>query len=508
MTAGSVAAVAIAVVATALADLRWLRVAQREHYLAGSATRFALRWWLLGPNRVLGLAAVVGVAVAPVSPYPVAIGMLAVAIGPFRYRLRGRSPGPVVWTPRLRTVAASTGAVQVALVAAGVALGAGVAVAGIVALLAPVVVDLALAALKPVEDRKAAVFVERAARQLEAVAPTIVGITGSFGKTTTKMYAAHLIRGARTVVATPASFNNRAGLSRAINEHLAPGTDVFIAEMGTYGRGEIAALCEWCPPRVAAITAIGPVHLERFGSEDAIVAAKAEILAGAEVAVLNVDDQRLAALRPDAKVVRCSSTDATADVCATAVDGRLVVTVAGERIADVPDPGVSAGNVAIAVAIALAVDAPTSVVAAALQDLPVVPNRRARTTLSTGAIAVDDTFNSNPAGSRAALDELERLSTPDGKRVVVTPGMVELGPVQAGENATFAEAAASRATHVVLVGLTNRRALLAGVERVPTAQRAKVMLADDHERAVEWVRESTGPGDVVLYENQLPDHYP
>ena len=79
-------------------------------------------------------------------------------------------------------------------------------------------------------------------------------------------------------MATPASFNNRAGLARAVNEHLAEGTEVFVAEKGTYGPGEIADLCRWCPPDIAVITAIGPVHLERFGSEDRIVAAKAEII--------------------------------------------------------------------------------------------------------------------------------------------------------------------------------------------------------------------------------------
>ena len=78
-----------------------------------------------------------------------------------------------------------------------------------------------------------------------------MAITGSYGKTTTKVYLAHLLHGSSTVVASPASFNNRAGLSRAVNEHLVPGTEVFVAEMGTYGPGEIAELCRWCPPRTS-----------------------------------------------------------------------------------------------------------------------------------------------------------------------------------------------------------------------------------------------------------------
>ena len=90
-------------------------------------------------------------------------------------------------------------------------------------------------------------------------------------------------------VASPASFNNRMGLARAINDHLGPGTEVFVAEMGTYGPGEIADLCKWVKPDVSAIVAIGPVHLERFKSEENILAAKSEILEGAGVGVIAID---------------------------------------------------------------------------------------------------------------------------------------------------------------------------------------------------------------------------
>ncbi len=86
MTAVTAIAAAMAVVATGLADLRWWRVAQREHYIPGSATRFALRWWRLGPNTVLGAAAVIGFVVSPVTPLPCAGPPgVAIAVGPFRY---------------------------------------------------------------------------------------------------------------------------------------------------------------------------------------------------------------------------------------------------------------------------------------------------------------------------------------------------------------------------------------------------------------------------------------
>jgi UDP-N-acetylmuramoyl-tripeptide--D-alanyl-D-alanine ligase len=497
----TILAVVAAALATALADLRWWRVAQREHYLPGSATRFALRWWMLGPNRVLAAAATLGVILSPISPLPAIGGALAIAIGPFRYPLRGRSPGPLAWTTRMKTVAAVTVAAQIIV---GAALSI-VRAAPFVALVAPLTIDAALLALTPIEDRQAQKFVDDAKARLEHIHPTVIGITGSYGKTTTKVYAAHLIAGAHTVVPTPASFNNRAGLSRAINEHLVPGTDVFIAEMGTYGKGEIAAMCAWCPPRVSAITAIGPVHLERFGDEAAIVEAKSEILKTADTIVLNVDDDRLAALAtPDKTVWRCSTTDPTADVYAMSNDGRLTVQVKGELLATVNAGDVALGNVTAAVALALAVNTPRSVLTIALQNLPVVSNRRAQVTLSTGATAIDDTFNSNPAGCRAALAAMQRAAHADGKRIVVTPGMVELGSRQPEENAAFAKEAAAAATQMVIVGFTNRKALLEGA----TGGAAKLFFADTHERAVDWIRANTAAQDVVLYEGQLPDHYP
>ncbi len=282
-------------------------------------------------------------------------------------------------------------------------------------------IDVALRDARP--DRGAAGG-HRSSHQAKArlveVGPTIVGITGSYGKTTTKVYAAQLIKGTKTVVATPASFNNKGGLSRAVNEHLAPGTEVFIAEMGTYGPGEIAELCSWCPPSVSAITAIGPVHLERFGTEDAIVEAKSEILRTATTTVLNVDDARLAA-RADERTIRCSGVAATTgaptsatngtDVIARIEDGRLIVNRGDEQLADVPAPDVVPSNVAVAVGIALAVGVPPAAISAGLAGLPTVSNRRAETTLSTGATAIDDTFNSNPEGCKAALATLHRLGS-------------------------------------------------------------------------------------------------
>ncbi|MBV8463875.1 MAG: hypothetical protein JO368_11305, partial [Acidimicrobiales bacterium] len=282
--------------AMVVAGLRWLRVAQREHYLPGSVSRFAARWWLGSPaNAVIGLAAVVGVVATWWWPLAAAVTAGAVAVGPLGLGVRGRTSA-LAWTRRLRTLAAVWALSSAVVVAAGIALGLVPLVTAALAVLTPLVVDAATALLWPIERRLAGRHVQRAADRLARVHPTVVAITGSFGKTSTKGHLAQLVEGSRSVVATPASFNNRAGLARAVNESLADGTGVFVAEMGTYGPGEIAELCQWCRPDVAVITAIGPVHLERFGSEERILQAKSEILERAPTVVLPIDDQRLASL--------------------------------------------------------------------------------------------------------------------------------------------------------------------------------------------------------------------
>jgi UDP-N-acetylmuramoyl-tripeptide--D-alanyl-D-alanine ligase len=510
-TASVWVAVAVTVAALAPAGARWLRVAQREHYLADASSRFAIRWWTSEPLNV-GLAAIAVAGVVLSGLWPLcALATAAVAVvGPLHLSLRGRT-SPLVWTRRLKVLAAVWLALQAAVVGIGAAVGAPApfAAAGLVAV--PALVDVAMLVTAPVERRLSEQFVRAAAERLRRVSPTVVAITGSYGKTSTKNHVAHLVTGSRSVVATPASFNNRGGLARSVNEHLAEGTEVFVAEMGTYGAGEIRELCSWCPPQVAVVTAIGPVHLERFGSEDAILAAKREITEHASVVIVNADDGRLTNLadalalpEEGPTVVRCSSEDETADVCLRRKDGTATLVVDGRRVAEeVPlQPGIQPGNLACAVAVALRLGVPTDAVVARIPTLPPVANRLTAGTAPSGVYVVDDTFNSNPAGARAAL-ALLAAAPGEGRRVLVTPGMVELGRRQPEENRAFAEAACDVATEVVVVGLTNRRSLLAGV-----GDRRPVVVVRTRQEAVAWVRANLGSGDAVLYENDLPDQYP
>jgi UDP-N-acetylmuramoyl-tripeptide--D-alanyl-D-alanine ligase len=427
-------------------------------------------------------------------------------IGPLGLSLRGRT-SKLVWTRRLRVLAAVSAAVLVVVALVGLAVGIGPALAALAAVSADLVVDAGLAITKPFEQRAARRFVAQAAAALDRVGPTRVAITGSYGKTTTKGYVRHLVEGTRSVLASPASFNNTGGLSRAVNENLTPGTEVFVAEMGTYGRGEITEMCTWVRPDIGAIVAIGPVHLERMRSLDEIVLAKSEI-AAAPAVVLNVDAHGLAALAdelaPDRTVVRVSTGQhADADVLVLDQgDGHLDVHLRGALIASITAADAQASNVGCAVAIADLLGVPADRIAQRLPGLPSAEHRRQVVTTPRGVTVVDDTYNSNPAGAAAALTTL--LALPARRRVVVTPGMVELGSIQDAENRVFAADAAGVVDDIVVVGRTNRAALLEGAR----AGRASVVEKPHREAATAWVRAELGDGDAVLYENDLPDHYP
>jgi len=522
----AIAAVALASCAgaAALALLRWVRVAQREHYLAGAVSRFAWRWWSLGSGQTaLGLVALGSAVAAVVTPWPALLAAAAIGAGPIGLSPRGRT-SPLRWTRRCRTVTALAAIVVAGPAAIAGALGglrAAVPAAALAVVAVPVLLDAVLALLAPLEERLAGRFVDAARDRLRRVGPVVVAITGSYGKTTTKGYVAHLLSGRFSMVASPRSFNNRAGLARTVNELLVPGTDVLVAEMGAYGPGEIASLCAWLPPTVAVITAIGPVHLERFGSLERTLEAKAEITAGAETVVLNVDDERLAGLAErltgeGRRVLACSARDASADVAVVAEDGGLALVVGGERAGLA---GLSGGqlpaattNVACAAAAAIALGCTPAEVLERLGSLPVAENRLQRSVAPNGIVVLDDTFNANPAGAALALDLLAQSGGPGVRRAVITPGMVELGPLQAAENATFARRAAGVATDVVVVGRSNRKALLAGVAEGRVAagggRGPEVTVVGTRDDAVAWVREHLQAGDVVLYENDLPDHFP
>jgi UDP-N-acetylmuramoyl-tripeptide--D-alanyl-D-alanine ligase len=533
--------------------LRWLRVLQREHYEASALARFVGRWSSppisavprskvrleqsnvavlraprddfqgasrfeqerLRPRPERGerrpftlthvlIFAFVLALFAPNEAAPVAVAVVYGLFTPWGLSIKGRT-GPLVWTRRATTTAVVATVVCVGIAFVGLVSSRPWLPAAVMVWAVPVILDVTTRVLKSYEEHRSKRFVDQAVARLNRVHPRVVAITGSYGKTSTKYHLAQLM-GNDGIVVTPRSFNNRAGLSRAINENLADGTRIFVAEMGTYGPGEIRSLSSWCVPEIAVVTALGPVHLERMKRLDVIESAKYEITERASVVIVNIDDvvlarwpEKLAAT--GTRVRTAGSTNASASV-RVGVDGpNWTVSVDGSIIGTGPAiVGVQATNLACALAAALELGVPINELLERLGRVAAVENRSNMVTAASGVEVIDDTFNANPASAASALKLLANLDL-TGRRVVVTPGLVELGREQYGENLALARKVAFIGAELLVVNRTNAVPLAIGFD-------GPVRRFNTRDEAVAWVRSALVPGDGVLYLNDLPDHYP
>ena len=509
-----VASVATGALAVAFSTVRWLRVAQREHYIAPWVGVIEGVWLRTRPGALaLFIAAIVVTVVAfvPLIPgtakelvYLTPLAFLLLAFFPLGLSVRGRT-GKLAWTPRLRRLLVAW-VILFGVIAVPLCLALGIRALALPLIHAPQLMDLCLAIMAPIEKRLSRKYLVSARKRLQQVRPKVVAITGSYGKTSTKGYVAHLLSGAFSTVASPASFNNLMGLSRAVNDRVVPGTEVFVAEMGIYGEGEIRELSQSFPPDVAAITTIGEAHLARMGSREVIFRAKAEITERAGTVVLPIDDPLLLGLaevcRAQGKTVITVSTSKDTEADVVVADNTVTVALAGQPVAtaEVTVSGVGhAVNLAVAVGIATALGVPLSQLAGRLASLPDSAHRAEVQRAASGVTIIDDTYNSNPVGAARAVSGAVELAG-DSPLIVVTPGMVELGSVQRDRNRAFAAQVHDAGGQLFAIGTTNRKALVYGA---PDAR-----LFARRELAVAAALDQAGERGVILYENDLPDHYP
>jgi len=495
-------------------NFKWLRVAQRSHYLPLETARLERLWFARRPVGALWWFLATALALSAYQGplwfgnnyllWGAVLAPLCILPTPWRFPLRGVT-SRLSWTPRALRLYLSIFLTQVVVGVLGVyAIGP----AGVVIPLffSANLTDLALGLLWYVERNLSMKFVRRAQRRLNRVRPRVVAITGSYGKTSSKGYVAQLISKSLSTVASPASFNNLMGLSKTINERLVSGTEVFVAEMGMNAEGRIRELTGFFPPDVAAITVVGEAHMERLGSREAIFRAKSEITEMAPIVVLPIDQKELRALgdkceRQGKKVIRVSTQGEKADVVLDSDLGTVVYGYGSEPESfSMPNFGHSV-NVAVALGVSLALGVARESVIGELEQLPVVAHR-AEITSDGRVTVIDDTYNSNPSGAARAVQSANQLAQENNSRLlVVTPGMVELGPVQFKRNFELAQLVIQTGADLIIVGRTNRKALLEG-----SAGKAKFF--SSRREAVSYAMDACGGSGVILYENDLPDHYP
>ena len=332
-------------------------------------------------------------------------------------------------------------------------------------------------------------------------ATTVVGVTGNVGKTTTKLITAAVLAERYRVRASEHNYNSEVGVPLCLLE-LTPGRRACVIELGMYTTGEIAALCEWARPRIGVVLNVGPVHLERAGSMDAIIAAKRELVEALPAdghALLNADDPDVRAMASHtAARVWLFGSAADADVRGDALRSTgaagfefTLHALGAQRRVHVPLPGAHLlANVLAAAAVGLADGMTLDAVAAALSRLD-VPLRLSVRPLPGGVMLLDDTYNANPTSTLAALDLLAELP---GRRLALLGDMRELG-----ERSHESHAQVGRRAAGVLDALFTVGELAKGIAEA--AQLANL-------RAVEHIRSkdaaaaallaTLAPGDALL----------
>lgn len=390
----------------------------------------------------------------------------------------------------------------------------------VLAQLASLIVPVSNLLLAPVQSNINNRYIRSAQAKLKHLSPVVIGVAGSYGKTSTKFFIETLLAERFMVLKTPKSFNTLMGLCRVINDDLKPEHQVFIAEMGAYRRGDVRELAELVSPRIGIITSIGPEHFERFKNMENIKATNYELIeslpkSGVGVFNNDIDECReLADRTKSLKVLRYGLNTSQPDLRLWAEEISMsskglsftIVCSEGNRV------NTHVGllgrhnvlNILGAACIALEMGMSLQEIARAIPKIKQVPHRLQLIPGAAGVTVIDDSYNSNPIGAIEALNVLREFN--GGKRVLVTPGMVELGELESKENEKLGIAAAKICDYVLLVGAKQTQPVLRGLEREQFPQE-RLRVVKDLSEATSELEKIVRAGDVVLFENDLPDLY-
>lgn len=336
----------------------------------------------------------------------------------------------------------------------------------------------------------------------------VIGVTGSYGKTSVKFYLEKLLSVRYNVLVTPLNYNTTLGVVRTVRERLRATHEIFVCEMGARNLGDIKEICDLVHPKYGVITAIGPQHLESFGSIANVVKTKFELadaLPADGILFANLDDEEIRNRKVSVPVVGYGTQrgDWQAEILSCDEHG-LRFTVNGTEFTTKLLGRHNVQNLCAAIAVACTLGIPAEQLVRPVRQLEPVAHRQQL--LGSGdRLIIDDAYNSNPAGALAAL---ETLSLFDGLRILVTPGMVELGSRQAELNRTFGSQAATRCDRVFLVGKKQAGPILEGL-RAAAFPESAVTVTDTVEEAVRLADalDTGGKRRIILLENDLPDNY-
>ena len=380
----------------------------------------------------------------------------------------------------------------------------------------------------PIETVINKYYMQSARHVIRGSKANIIGITGSYGKTSVKDILHTLLSVKHKTLKTPESYNTPMGICKVIRGELKPDYDFFVVEMGARRPGEIKELCDLVEPETAIITAIGPQHLETFGSMGNISETKYEMIKSLPdngTAVLNGDNpvcvnmankghpQNILLYGTDFDIKKIPQKKGTSYAFIQAnnifidSDGSSFILKNGRSEVDIKSHLLgreNIHNILAATAVALHYGVTLKEIKTAVKNIKPTPHRLQLIKNSNGIIIIDDAFNSNPAGAKMALDVLGSFK--GGNKILVTPGLVELGEIEYKENKKLGEMAAAICDYVIVVGKTQAESIIAGLEEKKFSS-DKIKNVQSLDMASQYLQTILKPGDIVLFENDLPDNY-
>ncbi len=388
--------------------------------------------------------------------------------------------------------------------------------------LIPIYIILSNLLLTPIEKHIQQKFWQEAKQKMSTHNPFVIGITGSFGKTSVKHFLGHILQQTNHTLITAGSINTIMGISRTIREELNTAHKYFVVEMGAYGIGSINQMCQLTPPNLGIITAIGMAHYERFKTLDTVARAKLEL---AESVINNIknnqhnkskviipeqvlntdyakqylqDHQQYFNVLKQQQISKVSQlkTGLNLDLQVDGVNYHIETPIFGLH---------NANNIGIAFLAAynMGINIPT--ILTAFKTMPQI-HHRLEVRSKDDCIIIDDSYNANPNGFKSALELLSFLHTPPGRRILVTPGLIELGNKHQSEHLMLGEYSAQHADIAVIVNPKRIESFISGFTKNPkkSVQLVKVCSFKD---AINWLDINCQAKDTILFANDLPDLY-
>ena len=387
---------------------------------------------------------------------------------------------------------------------------------GIVPLTLPVFVFLAYYVMYPIEKIISNTYLKRAKKKLQSMKNIkVIGITGSYAKTTVKNILATILAQKYKVCSTPSSYNTPLGLSKTILSKLDTSHEVFIAEMGAKQKKDINELCEMVSPTIGIITGISNQHLLTFGSLDNIKKTKAElaeyISKNNGKLYINVDNDLTFELASDFKIsnnvslnkkmgtlyiedLKVDKNGSSFKLCLNDNKVNCKTILLGEH---------NVSNILLSANVALDMGLTLEEIAGGISKLEAISHRLEVINSNMPYTIIDNAYNSSVEGSRASLEVLSKFKN---QKIVITPGLVELGNEQFNSNFEFGRDMAKVCDYVIIDSSINYEAISSGLI-FGGFDETKIIQAVSLNQAVELLSTIVKDGDVVLFENDLPDNY-